>query len=347
MKKMSIIGVYVFLAVALEGFGQTAATKMTGDPVAVINGQPVYEQELSPDLGSKLLQLRNQEYQIKSKALDDLIQKRLIDSEAAKRGLSSEKLLQEEVDSRIPEPGEAETRGYYLAMQNQINQPFEEVKSMLQKAVKLLAIAQARQDYAKSLRSKNDILVLLSPPKVAVSYDSARVRGNPDAPVTIVEFSDFQCPYCSRVQATLKSLLKRYDGQVKLAFRDFPMRNLHPHAQIAAEAGRCAEEQGKFWEYYDALFAGKSTFDETSLEATARGIGLNETSFKSCLASGKFKPQIDQDVRDGTNAGVSGTPGFFINGEFVNGAQPEAEFIKVIDRELALAEGKNSTRASR
>ncbi len=337
------------LAIVLvtPGFSQTPAPSKPGDPLAVIDGQPVYEKDLALDVTSKLLQLHSQEYQIKSKALDDLIEKRLLDAEARKRGVSSDKLLQDEVDSKIPDPTKAEVEGYYLAVRNEINQPFEKVETQLQKAVKLLAIAEARQDYVKSLRANNDVRVLLSPPKVDIAYDSARVRGDPRAPVTIVEFSDFQCPYCKKAQATLKALLEKYNGQAKLAFRDFPMRNLHPQAEIAAEAGRCAQEQGKFWKFHDALFSGESTLDVAGLEATAKRLGLNESAFDSCLTSGKFKADVDRDLQDGTRAGVAGTPAFFINGQFVNGAQPEADFAKIIDRELAAEAGRNSAQASR
>ncbi len=125
------------------------------------------------------------------------------------------------------------------------------------------------------------------------------------------------------------------------------MRTLHPEAETAAEASRCAGEQGKFWEYHDALFAtDQPKLDEAGLTATARNVGLEEKSFGGCLAAGKFKAQIEQDSQDGTRAGVAGTPGFFINGVFVNGNQLQVEFEKIIDRELAAVGAKNSAWAS-
>jgi len=233
--------------------------------VATVNGQPIFEQDLAPELGSKLLQLHNQQYQVESKALDEVIQRRVLEAEAKRRGISVDKLQEEEVDSKISEPSEAEVRGYYLAVRSEINKPFEDVKSQLQKAVKMLKVAEARQDYANSLRAKNEVVVLLSPPKVEVAFDPSRVLGNPKAPITIVEFSDFQCPYCLKAEATLKDLLVKYDGKVRLSYRDFPMRTLHPRAQRAAEAARCAAEQGKFWEFHDALFADPSKLDDAGL----------------------------------------------------------------------------------
>ena len=325
---------------------QDAPKGAPGEPLATVAGQPIYEQDLQPAVGSKLLQLHNQEYQLKSGALQDVIRQKLMEAEAKRRGVSTEK-LQEEIDSKVPEPSEAEVEGYYLAVKNQLNQSFDEIKPQIQKALKALKTQQARQDYADSLRSKSEVVVLLHTPKVEVGYDSARLRGDPKAPVTIVEFSDFQCPYCKQVQGTLKGLLAKYNGRVKLAFRDFPMRAIHPRAETAAEASRCAEEQGKFWEYHDALFADQSKLDAAGLASTARSLGLDEKSFQSCQASGKFKAQIDTDLRDGSKAGVEGTPGFFVNGVFINGSQPQAEFEKIIDSALASMGNPNSTRASR
>ena len=303
-------------------------------PIATVAGQPIYEQDLMPALGSRLLQLRNQEYQMKTKALDDVIREKVTDAEAKKQGLSTDKLLEQAVDSKVGEPTEAEVKAYYLAVKNQVNQSFDEIKPQIVKNLKTLKLQEARQEYKDSLRAKNQVVVLLKPPRVQVGYDSARVRGNPQAPVTIVEFSDFQCPYCKQAEATLKDLVAKYNGQVKFAYRDFPLA-IHAQAETAAEGSRCAEEQGKYWELHDAMFDDQSKLDQAGLVQRAGTLGLDEKSFQSCLASGKYKAQVQQDVQAGTAAGLSGTPAFFINGVFLNGAQPEAEFEKIINTELA------------
>ena len=316
--------------------------------IATLDGQPIYEEELMSVAGTSLLEIRNQEYKVKSDALDKLVLKKLIEVEAKRRGLSVEELLRHEVDSKVAEPSDDEAKGYYLAGKNQTTLPFDQVKSQVKRLLKTAEIQHAREKYADSLRGKADVDILLRPPKVEVGYDSARVKGDPKAPVTMVEFSDFQCPFCRKSAATMKDLLAKYNGRVKLAFRDFPMRMLHAQAQTAAEASRCAGEQGKFWEYHDALFATEQPkLDEAGLTAAARSVGLEQKSFGVCLASGKFKAQIEQDVQDGISFGVAGTPGIFINGVFVSGAQPQVEFEKIIDRELAAARRENSARASR
>ena len=303
--------------------------------VATVDGQPIYEEELMSVAGTSLFEIRKQEYKVKDDALQKLILKKLIEVEAKRRGLSEEELLKQEVDSKIAEPSDDEARGYYLASKNQTTLPYDQIKSQIKRLLKTSEIQQGREKYADSLRSKADVAILLRPPKVEVGYDPGRVKGDPNAPVTIVEFSDFQCPFCRKSASTMNDLLAKYNGRVKLAFRDFPMRSLHPQAQPAAEASRCAGEQGKFWEYHDALFAADPPkLDEASLNATARNVGLEEKSFGVCLVAGKFKAQVEQDIQDGTRAGVSGTPGFIINGIFVNGSQPQEEFEKIIDYEL-------------
>ena len=317
------------------------------EPIAVVAGQPIYERDLADGMAAQMLKIRQQEYQVKSKALEELIGKKVVEAEAKKRGLTVDKLYEQEVDSNVSMPSDAEVEGYYLAIKGQLNQPFQQVKSQLQTAVKVLKAQQGRDEYAASLRAKTEVAVLLQPPKVEVSYDPARVRGDAKAPVTIVEFSDYQCPFCQKTEATLKDLLAKYNGQVKLAFRDFPLRPIHPRAEAAAEAGRCALEQGKFWEYHDALFADQNKLDDAGLIATAQKVGLEGKAFQSCLASGKYKAQIDQDEQDGQKAGVNGTPGFFVDGIFLNGAQPQSEFEKIINSELAVLKSRNSARASR
>lgn len=317
-------------------------------PIATVDGQPIYEDDLMSVAGTSLLELQKQEYKAKSDALDKLVLQKLVEAEAKKKGLTAEELLKQEVDSKIAEPSDDEAKGYYLASKSQTTLPFDQIKSQVKRLLKNSEIQEAREKYAESLRAKADVAILLRPPKVEMGYDPGRVRGDPKAPVTIVEFSDFQCPYCRKVAATLKDLLAKYNGRVKLAYRDFPMRTLHPQAQLAAEAAGCAGEQGKFWEYHDALFAtDQPKLDEAGLTATARSVGLDEKSFSSCLAAGKFKDRIEQDVQEGTKAGVAGTPGFFINGVFLNGAQSQAEFEKIIDSELSAIKSQNTTHASR
>ena len=308
-----------------------------GAPVAMIAGQPIYESDLQDSLAPKLLQLRNQEYQIKKQALESLIDQKLLEAEAKKKGIPADKVLEQEVDAKITDPTDAEAYAFYLGQKNQLNRPFDDdAKKFAKNSLKQVKIQQARDDFYKQLRRDSEVAVLLQAPKVDVSYDPARVRGNPKAPVMIVEFADFQCPYCQAVEVTLKKVLAKHEGQVAISFRDMPLAQIHPFAQGAAEAARCAGEQGKFWEYHDLLFTDRK-LDKDGLAGEAGSLKLDEKQFDSCVASGRYKAQIDQDSQDARKAGVNGTPGFFINGVFLDGNQPEAVFEDKIQDALAVA----------
>jgi protein-disulfide isomerase len=151
----------------------------------------------------------------------------------------------------------------------------------------------------------------------------------------IVEFSDFQCPFCRKIQATLKSLLAKYDGRVSLAYRDFPLRGMHGQAELGAESSHCAGDQGKFWEYHDLLFDNPDKLNRGGLSELARGLKLDEKQFESCLSSGKHRSEVEKDLQDGIRAGVMGTPGIFVNGIAVSGAQTESVFEGIIESALA------------
>jgi len=318
--------------------GQTDASAKARTPLATVDGQVITEEDLAPMVQGQLRPVREQEYQIKKKALDSLIGQRVLEAEAKRKGLTTEKLLEQEADAKVPDATDAELKAIYAVQREQLARPFEEVKAQLQQNLRQAKIQQARQEYAARLREQSKVAVLLSPPRTQVGFDPARVRGNPKAKVLIVEFSDFQCPFCSQVQGTLKNLLAKYHDGVALAFRDMPVTQIHPQAQLAAEGAHCALEQGKFWEYHDLLFADQAGLDRNGLLSKAQKLQLDGKQFESCLSSEKYKAQILQDSQEGMRAGVSGTPGFFINGVFMSGAQPEAVFERVIQDQLAAAQ---------
>ncbi|HEX3572950.1 MAG TPA: thioredoxin domain-containing protein [Acidobacteriaceae bacterium] len=325
-----LLGCFLGAATAMA---QSHDARLTS-PVAVVDGLTLYEEDLLPATQSQLLPLRSQEYDIKKKALDDLIQQKLLESAAKKKGVSTEQLLVQEVDAKVAEPSDAEVQGYYMALRDRTKSSFAEIQVQLKQSLKQAMVQQARQDYMKRLRDGADVVVELSAPRVNVAYDPARVRGNADAPVTIVEFSDYQCPYCHQVEPTIAAVLAKYGDKVRFAYRDFPLRNIHDHAEIAAEASRCALEQGKFWDYHDQLFKG-TNLDKEALVGYARNAKMDQQQFESCLTSDKYKAQIDKDIEEGRKAGVSGTPTFFINGISTSGAQQPDAFTRIIDDELA------------
>jgi protein-disulfide isomerase len=159
-------------------------------------------------------------------------------------------------------------------------------------------------------------------------------RGAADAKVTIVEFSDFHCPFCKRVQPTLDQLLTKYPSQVRLVYKHMPLDNLHPQARRAAEASWCSQQQGKFWQYHDLLYEGGPDGSDATLSALAERAGIDVTAFQQCLSAGKAAEAVQQHVAEGAKLGVSGTPGFFVNGRFLSGAVPLEAFVQVIEEEL-------------
>jgi protein-disulfide isomerase len=318
-----------FAAVAVA---QNADSMKAKPPVATVDGQPIYEEDLAQSAQGQLSSLRTQEYDIKRKALDGLIEQKILEAAAKKKGLTTDKLLEQEVSSKISDPSDDEVQGYYYGLK--VSRPFADVKNQLRESLKQAKMQQARQEYLKSLRAESKVAVLMSPPRVQVAFDPARVRGNPKAPVMIVEFSDYQCPYCHSVEPTVKDLLAKYGDKISLAYRDFPLSSIHQNAEIAAEASRCALEQGKFWEYHDQLFTA-SNLDKNALIGYAKNLKLDEKQFGSCLDSGRYKADIEKDQDAGRSAGINGTPGFFINGVVLSGAQGRDAFERIIDDELS------------
>jgi len=332
--------VRVTIAVVALASALGAQTSPPREPVARIGDQVIYDEDLLPSIAGQLFQIKNQEYDIKTKALESVLNQRALEAAAKGKGLSTDAFLEQTVDRNVPPPSPGEIEAYYLAQKDRINQPLIEIRPGLEMALTQAKRQQARQEFIEQLRKNSGVAIYLHRPKIEIVADPARIRGSSNAPVTIVEFGDFQCPFCQAVQPTLKGIMDKYQGKVRLGFRDFPLRQIHPQAQQAAEAGRCAGEQGKFWEYHDLLYVNQARLDVNSLKDQARTAALNEEQFSSCLASGKFKSQIESDVQSGTGAGITGTPAFYINGVPLTGAQPASEFEKIIDAELAHAESR-------
>jgi protein-disulfide isomerase len=219
-------------------------------------------------------------------------------------------------------------------------QPFENFKKLIEeekaRADKLLAAGTKPADLYNKLIEEGLKLNGAAPAEPAVQnieVGTAPVLGPKNAPVTIVAFSDFECPFCGRVIPTLKQLEQDYKGKIRVAFKNSPLP-FHQNAKPAAMAALAANEQGKFWEMHDKLFANQRALDRASLEKYAQEIGLNMNQFKAALDSNKFQAQLDADMAESTRVGVNGTPSFFINGRSVVGAQPVDAFKRIIDEEL-------------
>jgi protein-disulfide isomerase len=309
------------------------AQEGTHRPVAKVAGDVIYEDDLPPLILSQLHQLRSQEYELEEEALEKVARDKLVEHEARRHSISKEALFRD-IDSTVPEPSKEEVTAFYLAQKNQIDLPFDDIRIELRKALKQAQIDDARRQYVDKLWEASEVAIFLQRSRVKVDVDQNRVRGSANAVVTIIEFADFQCPFSQKVQLALKEVMEKYSGRVRVSFRDFPLFQSHGQAMTAAQAARCAAEQGKFWEYHDMLFADPGKLSEEGLVQSARTLHLNASAFEACLASGKFKGQIETDIRAGVNTGVRATPTFFINGIQLSGAHNAHAFETIINGEL-------------
>jgi len=309
----------------------------SGAAVAVVDGQPITQAQLDEKAATGLKQIQQQEYNVRQQALDGMINDQLLDKEAKTQGIAREALVQKEVNSKVAEPTQAEIDQVWEANKNRVGgKTKEQVLPDIVNFLKSQRAQEAQRNYLQGLRAKYKVQVLLEPPRVEVAVDDDPVKGPASAPVTIVEFSDFQCPFCGRVEGAIQQVLEKYKDKVRFVYRDFPL-SIHPMAPKAAEAAQCANEQGKFWGFHDALYGDQTKLAQTDLEATAARLGLNVEQFKSCLNSGKFTAEVNKDMADAQKAGVSSTPSFFINGVPLVGAQGYQAFADIIDRELSRA----------
>jgi protein-disulfide isomerase len=312
-----------------------AATPAPSGVVAEVEGTPITAADLDERVGNRLVRLRQEEYEIRSQTLDEIVYDRLLEKEAKKRGVSVKDLVQDEVDRQIPEPDPKMVEAIYTQNQGRFagksrDTVFDEIRS----ALKNQARQQRQVAFARSLREKAAVKIALEPPRATVPVPASAPTLGPDgAPVTIVQFVDYQCPYCHRAQSTIDQILSRYPGKVQLVHRDFPLEG-HPQAMPAARASRCAGEQGKFWDYHRSLMSVKGPMDDADLKSRAAGLKLDPSAFSSCLASDRFDATIRAAFEEGMRAGVNSTPSYFVNGRMMTGALPFDDFREVVDSEL-------------
>lgn len=305
-----------------------------GDKVlAVVNGKSITESDLHTRGADQFAQLEHEfktrEHDLLESLLQDAIQDNLIEADAAARGISKEQVL---ADIKVPEVTDADVDKFYDANKAQIPRPKEQVAAQIRQYLQQQGQAEARQEFIDGLEAKYKVENKLEPLRTEVAASGPSV-GPANAPVTIVEFSDFQCPFCGRLFPTMEQVKAKYGDKVRIVFRQYPLP-MHANAEKAAEASLCANEQGKFWEMHDAMFKQQQNLAVDSLKSAAVTLGLNAEQFNSCLDSGKYAAQIQADKKDGSAAGVNGTPALFINGRFVNGAVPLEQLTKIIDDEL-------------
>lgn len=302
---------------------------------ATLDGTPITRAEVDERAKDRLLRVRQEEYEARKQALDELVGQRLLDKEAKARGISVDQLLKDEVDRQITPPS-AEVVGQ-VYQQNRANfgtRTREQAEADIARALLERARAAYGQAFTSRLREKATLTIALDPPRATVIIPAeAPTLGPKDAKVTIVAFSDFQCPFCQRAQSVVDEVMKSFGGKVQLVHRDFPLDG-HPQAMAAARAARCAGEQGRFWDYHHSLMVVRGDLSEADLRQRALGLKLDLAPFASCLGSDRHDASIRDGLEAGLKLGVNSTPTFFVNGQMLVGARPFEAFKDAIESEL-------------
>jgi protein-disulfide isomerase len=272
-------------------------------------------------------------YEARRAALDEIIATNLLDEAARARG-SDRSTLEQEIEAKVVLPTEVDIAAWFQANQSRVQgASLDQVRAPIQQLLLQERAMAAREEYLDALRARTRVTVTLEPPRVEVAAAGRPARGDERAPIELIEFSDFECPFCLRAFETVRKVLDAYGDRIRFVYRHYPLPN-HPNARPAAEASACAADQDKFWPYHDRLFANPSRMGAADLKRYAAELGLDTEAFNACFDQRRHQALVDEDVAAGNAVGVSGTPAFFINGRPLTGAQPYEAFARIIDEEL-------------
>ena len=319
---------------ACSGQRGSAPAEAPAAVAAEVDGETITVAELDDRIKEELFRSRAGDpaklYDLRSDMLDELIRERLLEAEGKRRGVPPEGVVELELKAMGPVPEEEIVAFYEQNFAKQGDRKLEDLRDQIESYL----TGRRSAEVPRRLRERAKVEVLLTAPRYDVAAEGPS-KGPADARITIVEFSDFQCPYCQRALATVDEVLAKYPEDVRLVYRHLPLDRIHPNARGAAEAAACAEEQGQFWAYHDRLFQNNRALGKEDLLRYATDAGLDATRFQACFDERRFKDKVEADLQAARAVGISGTPAFVVNGILLSGAQPAEEFYKVIDQELA------------
>jgi protein-disulfide isomerase len=298
--------------------------------VAEVGGVKITMSDLEHDESAKLLSAQYTYYQVEARALNDLIDKKLLEQKAKSENITVDQLIDREIKGKVKDPTEDQMKVYYEGVGT--DQPYEAVRDKILEKIRQLRTSKAREAYLAGLRVQTTVSITLAPPTANVESEAAEGGSGDKGKLTLVEFADYECPYCQKVAAAVNKLRADMGDKINFTYKDFPLP-MHARAEKAAEAARCAGEQGKFWEYHDEIFHSKE-LDVDQLKAQAHALNLNTTDFDKCLDTGAEADAIDKDRKEGQKLGISGTPSFFINGHYLSGALDYASLRQIVDQQL-------------
>lgn len=350
--RAAALGLWLALGAALAACGGEAAARPEAarrpastasdvpEVLATIGSEPITLTDVRERIGDQLDQMEIQ-YRLARQAairevLDALLRERLLQAEAAKQGRGIDQLLEAEIGQPLT-PIDAEVGAWFVENRDRLGgRTLEELRSQIVDHLREERRQMALQRLERRLMEEHGVRIHLEPFRIAFDDAGAPSLGPADAPVTLVEFSDFECPFCKRFTPTLHRLEQEFGDQLRIVYRQFPLSGIHPNAFKAAEASLCAHEQGRFWAMHDLIFAEQDRVSVRDLKDKARRIGLDSKRFDACLDSGRYVEQVQEDLREGTRAGVTGTPGLFLNGvPLEGGALPYETVAEAVRRELA------------
>lgn len=323
----------------------SAATQPAAAPVLVeIDGVKLTLADFGRKHPGGLFQASQNFFAAERKVVDGWIDEYLLEREAKKEGLTVDQLLDRHVNSAAAkEPSEEALRAYYDGAD--VDQPYETLRQQIIDRIREGRISKAKTAYMKSLRDQAQISFRFGAPRAPIDLKDTPIRGAADAPVMIVEYADYECPYCQQAQTIIEQIEKEFKGKIAFAYKDLPLPG-HAHAQKAAEASHCAGAQGQYWEYHDLLFKTKGT-DIPQLKAHARELKLDGDAFDKCLDSGAQADRVKASFKEGVGFGLPGTPGFFVNGLVYATTLSVEQFREIIGQELAIANSQHEQSAKR
>ena len=318
---------------------------------AVINNTLVTESEIRKEAADSLesLELKKlredavyarEEREAMMEAMERVLEEKLLELEAAEQGISKEQLIDREIRSKVEDPTEAEIDRVYELNRARVNRPKEDVADSIKRFLREMNEKEIRDALLRSLEQKYKVVRNLEPFRFDVKTAGHPSIGPDNAPVKLVLFSDFECPYCRDFGITLTEIIRKYGDKVQLVFRQFPLTSIHPNAQRAAEASLCARDQERFWETHDIMFENQKALTEENILAWIESLELDREKFKECLTSGLRKPEVREDIRAGSAAGADSTPTLFINGIYLSGGQPYEFVASIIEKELTIISGQ-------
>jgi protein-disulfide isomerase len=316
----------------------SASKKDAGKPgaaMASVNGQPVDRAAFEAAIGKASFEVQQQYYDLQRQILDQMILDDLVAKEAKTRGVTPEALRKAEVDDKVKPVTAEELDVFYEMNKGQMGgRSKEEMKPRIEGYLASQRQGEAKQKFEDELRKKANVQVHLDPPRREVEIPAdAPALGPANAPITMVEFTDYECPFCQRAQATVDEVMKEHGDKIRLVVRDYPLE-FHSRALYASRASHCAGEQKAFWEYHHDLLRKPGNYSDEDLVRRATELKLDAAAFKACIASDKFDAQIRASQEAGSKMGVSGTPAFFLNGRMINGARPKSDFDAIIADEM-------------